>query len=150
MGTAKWIDECLPLLAAEGYQVTSETNADYNCIAYAAGETDPWWSHVSEADYFWPEHASRTPSIQSLIEAFAGLGYELCEDASNEPSFRKIALYADRQGNWTHASVQLPGGGWSSKLGPDEDISHRTPESLDPHFYGGVHCFMRLPSQRGA
>ena len=150
MGTAKWIDECLPLLAAEGYQVTSETNADYNCIAYATGETDRWWSHVSEADYFWPEHASRTPSTQSLIEAFAGLGYELCEDASNEPSFRKIALYADRQGNWTHASVQLPGGGWSSKLGPDEDISHRTPESLDPHFYGGVHCFMRLPSQRGA
>ena len=140
-----WIDEHLPLLAAEGYQVTSEPNGDYNCIAYAAGETDRWWSHLAKVDYYWPEHATRTPSIQSLIEAFAGLGYEPCEDASDEPGFSKIALYANPQGDWTHAAVQLPGGGWSSKLGLYEDISHRTPESLDPGFYGGVHCFMRRP-----
>ena len=135
----------MPLLAAEGYQVTSEATDEYNCIAYAVGETDRWWSHVPDADYYWPEHASRTPSIQSLVEAFAGLGYELCEDASDEPGFNKIALYADRQGRWTHAAVQLPGGRWSSKLGPDEDISHQTPESLDSDFYGGVHCLMRRP-----
>ena len=140
-----WIDEQMPLLAAEGYQVTSEPTDEYNCIAYAVGETDRWWSHVADADYYWPEHASPTASIRSLIEAFAGLGYELCEDASDEPDFSKIALYADRQGRWTHAAVQLPDGRWSSKLGPDEDISHRMPESLDPDFYGGVHCLMRRP-----
>ena len=43
------------------------------------------------------------------------------------------------------AAVQLPDGEWSSKLGLYEDISHRTPESLDPDFYGEVHCFMRRP-----
>ena len=145
MGRPSWIDDHLPQLAAEGYQVTSEPDGDYNCIAYAVGETDRWWSHVERADYYWPEHASRTPSIQSLIEVFAGFGYEPCEDAFYEPGFSKIALYADRQGNWTHAAVQLPDGGWSSKLGPDEDISHQTPESLDPGFYGGVHCLMRRP-----
>ena len=46
----------------------------------------------------------------------------------------------------SHAAVQLTGGGWSSKLGPDEDISHRTPESLDHEFYGEVRCFMRRPA----
>ena len=145
MGTLSWIDAHLPQLAAEGYQITSEPDDEYNCIAYAAGETGRWWSHVQGADYYWPEHASRTPSVQSLMEVFAGLGYELCADASYEPGISKIALYADRQGNWTHAAVQLTGGEWSSKLGPDEDISHRTPESLDPGFYGSVHCLMRRP-----
>ncbi len=140
-----WIDEQLPNLAAEGYQVTSEPNDDYNCIGYAAGETDRWWSHKTGADYYWPDHASRTRFIQSLIEAFAGLGYELCEDAGNESGFSKIALYADQEGDWTHAAVQLPGGGWSSKLGREEDISHPTPESLNSKSYGAVHCFMRRP-----
>ena len=137
-----WIEEDLPHLAAEGYQVTSEPNDEYNCIAYAAGETDRWWTHIEGPDYYWPDNATRTSSIHSLIEAFTELGYELCEENDNEPGFRKIALYADRQGDWKHAAVQLPSGGWSSKLGPDEDISHRTTESLDPDFYGEVHCFM--------
>ena len=140
-----WIDEDLPHLATEGYELTSDPTDDYNCIAYAAGETDRWWSHVEGGDYYWPEHASRTPSIVSLIEVFTGLGYEPCRDAEDDPSFRKVALYADQQGDWTHAAVQLPGGEWSSKLGLYEDISHRTPESLDPDFYGEVHCFMRRP-----
>ena len=140
-----WIDEEMPLLAAEGYQITSEATNEYNCIAYVVGETDRWWSHSAGADYYWPDHASRTPSIQSLIEAFAGLGFELCEDASDEPGFSKIALYADEKGHWTHAAVQLADGRWSSKLGPDEDISHLSPHSLDPDFYGGVYSFMRRP-----
>ena len=140
-----WIEENLPHLASEGYEVTSNPTDEYNCIAYAAGETDRWWSHVTDADYYWPEHASSTSSIASLIEVFTGLGYERCDDAVDEPGFSKVALYADRQGDWTHAAVQLPDGGWSSKLGSYEDISHRTPESLDPGCYGEVHCFMRRP-----
>ena len=83
-----WIDEHLPHLAAEGYELTSDPTDEYNCIAYAAGETDRWWSHDCY-DYYWPEHASRTPSIASRIEVFAGLGYELCGDAGDEPGFRK-------------------------------------------------------------
>lgn len=143
-----WIDEQLPYLASEGYEVTGDPTDEYNCIAYAAGETDRWWSHVADVDYYWPEHASRTASIVSLVEVFAGLGYEVCDDAGAEPGFRKIALYVDRSGNWTHAAVLLPGGVWSSKLGPDEDISHRAPESLDRAAYGDVHCFMRRPLGR--
>ena len=140
-----WIDEDMPLLAAEGYQITSEATNEYNCIAYVLGETDRWWSHSAGADYYWPEHASRTPLIHSLIEAFAGLGFELCEDAGDEPGFSKIALYSDEKGHWTHAAVQLPDGQWSSKLGALEDISHRTPQSLESDLYGDVQCFMRRP-----
>lgn len=136
-----WIDDSFPRLASEGYQITSEPNAEYNCIAYAVGETDRWWTYLD--GYYWPESASRGALVQSLIQAFSELDYELCPNAHEEPSYEKIALYADSAGEWTHAAIQLPGGAWSSKLGEYEDISHQTPESLAGALYGGVHCIMR-------
>ena len=137
-----WIEEQFSRLEHEGYAVTSESDYEYNCVAYAAGETDRWWSHLEESGYYWPDHASRTPLIQSLVEVFTGLGYEPCTDADDESGFQKVALYS-KQGNWTHVAVQLPDGNWSSKLGLEEDIHHRTPESLTGESYGEVHCIMR-------
>lgn len=137
-----WIDRQLPRLASEGYSVTSEPDDCYNCIAYAAGENHRWWTYITGEGYYWPEHASRTPAIASLVEVFAGLGYEICPDVGAEDGYEKVALYriGDR---WSHAARQLPNGMWSSKLGPDEDISHATPESLAGASYGTVHCIMR-------
>ena len=48
-----WIDEELPHLASEGYEITSTPTDEYNCIADAAGETDRWWSHVEDVGYYW-------------------------------------------------------------------------------------------------
>ena len=47
----------------------------------------------------------------------------------------KIALYA-REGVPTHAARQLPGGGWSSKLGPNVDIEYATLEAIGGGVYG--------------
>ena len=139
-----WIDKLFPQLESEGYEVTSEPDYEYNCVAYAAGETDRWWSHLEENGYYWPDYASRTGFIQSLVEVFTGLGYEPCSDANAESGFRKVALYS-KQGDWTHVAVQLPDGHWHSKLGLGEDIRHRMPESLTGESYGEVHCIMRRP-----
>ena len=144
-----WIDRQFPALAAEGYEVTSEPDGEYNCIAYAAGETDRWWSHLEDPGYYWPAYARRTAAIQSLVEVFTGLGYELCADAGYETGWQKVALYA-KDGEWKHAATQLPNGDWSSKLGLDEDIRHRTPESLAGDDYGQVHCLMRRKEPDGA
>lgn len=138
-----WIDDSFPRLASEGYQITTEPNGEYNCIAYAAGETDRWWTHLDEPGYYWPESANRSALVQGIIQVFSELGYELCLNAAEEPGYEKVALYANIDGEWTHAAIQLPGGAWSSKLGPDEDISHQTPESLTGDLYGDVHCIMR-------
>lgn len=139
-----WIDQQFPGLAAAGYQITSAPDAAYNCIAYAAGETDRWWTYLVGPGYYWPDYARRTPQIASLVAVFAGLGYAVCGDAAPEAGYQKIALYA-KQGNWTHAAIQLPDGAWSSKLGPDEDIRHATPEALISDAYGAIHCLMRRP-----
>ena len=134
-----WIDDQFPLLAAEGYEITSEPTRRYNCIGYAAGDTSSWWTYF--AGYRWP-NATRTPFIQSLIELFEGLQFERCEDAGLEVGFQKVALYA-KGVFWKHAAVQLPSGEWSSKLGRKEDIKHRTPDSLNSVSYGSVYCIMR-------
>ena len=62
----------------------------HNCIAYAAWDTNQWWAHTP--DRYWPPHATRSNSIASLRQAFAGLGYEECEDGSVEPGYHKIAF----------------------------------------------------------
>ena len=134
------LERDFPLLAQEHYTVTSDPDVGYNCIAYAAGDKTSWWTH--EEGYSWP-NASRTPAINSLVEVFEGLGFERCADVSYEEGFTKVALY-EMNGDWTHASVQLDNGTWSSKLGPTEDINHQSPESVTGHEYGQVHCIMRL------
>lgn len=130
-----------PGLADASYTVTSPRDPVYNCVAYAAGVTDDWWSH--SGIYTWPD-APRSPNIGSLITVFRRQGYELCEDANAEAEagYEKVALYA-ADGRWTHASRQLPGGQWSSKRGVLEDISHQSPQSLAGGDYGEVHCIMR-------
>ena len=55
----------------------------------------------------------------------------------------KVALYADEWGGWTHAARQLADGWWTSKLGPAEDILHRTPSALVGVVYGEVREFMK-------
>ncbi len=141
-----WIDKQFPSLGSADYEVTSTPDDDYNCIAYAAGDRSNWWSHAGE--YHWP-NARRSPSIDSLIEVFIGLGFEICDNGEKATGFDKVALYA-KDGNWTHVAVQLPGGDWSSKLGPDEDIRHAALQALAGESYGTVHCCMRRPSRTGS
>ena len=37
------IEAAFPALVGTGYFVTSPATPEYNCIAWAAGETDRWW-----------------------------------------------------------------------------------------------------------
>ena len=133
------IQRLCPGLIDESFTITSPPDPAYNCVAYAAGVTDDWWSPAGI--YPWP-NAPRTPEIAGLISVFRGQGYELCADADNEDGYEKVALYT-ANGLWTHAARQLPSGQWSSKIGIHEDIIHQSPQSLAGETYGEVHCLMR-------
>ena len=138
---ATWIDRQFP--AAVGrHRQTSEPDVEYNCIAFAAGVIDEWWSHAP--GYKWP--VTRSPLARSLVAVFKTLGFRPCDDDAAEPEYDRVALYA-KAGMWTHAARQLPSGRWASKLGIDEDIEHDTPECLCGPDYGEVHCIMRRPRQ---
>ncbi len=131
-----------PALKRVGYQETSPPDNVYNCIAWANRKSDEWWSY--KPGYKWP-NANRSWLVESLVDVFVSLGFEKCVDATVEEGVDKVAIYA-RNGLWMHAARQLSTGQWTSKLGPDEDITHPTPESLCGPDYGDVFCVMRRPT----
>lgn len=122
--------------------VTSPRTIRYNCIAWAARNTDRWW----QPGVFWPiEAAGGDVAIGNLIELFKSLGYDECDDGGLEVGFEKIAIYGAGL-MYTHAARQLPDGMWTSKIGQLEDITHSTTEAIEGSDYGYVVQFMKRSS----
>jgi hypothetical protein len=131
-----------PRLTPTNFQVTSPATTDYNCIAWAAGDTGHWW----EPGRYWPIPVGRDDiGIAALEAAFRQVGFEPCESEVMEPGFEKVALYAESGLLYTHAARQLATGRWTSKLGGAEDIEHDTPNDVAGGVYGEVVQFMRRP-----
>ena len=129
-----------PRLAREGYEIVGEPTRQYNCIAYAAGDTNEWW--WPRGGRYWPDYAPRTQRVESLVEVFGGLGYEPCENNGLESGFEKIALY-EEEGRFEHAALQTRTGRWRSKMGQGPLIEHLSPESLAGGSYGNPTILMR-------
>ncbi|HEX8662552.1 MAG TPA: hypothetical protein VF744_00810 [Beijerinckiaceae bacterium] len=138
------ITSLFPDLVGTGASETSSRSRLYNCIAWAAGENDRWWEPnlPSDLGYFWPAQSGGY-AVESLIEAYAAIGYIVCADGILESGYEKIAIYRSATNDWTHAARQLPSGKWTSKLGVLEDIEHDHPDHLVGNEYGAVHCYMR-------
>src|SRR5581483_6806305 len=133
-----------PNLASAGYAVTSEQAASYNCLAWALGDTQHWWEPINYPfGYYWPRRAPRDNTVQAWTVVFQLYGFELCDTADLEPDYEKVAIYALPDGTPGHAALQLADGTWTSKLGRDEDISHRTLSALEGDEYGTVVRFLR-------
>lgn len=131
--------EDFPRLTVANHRLVSPPTEDYNCVAWAAHDTEHWWQPGS----FWPiTPANDDFSVAVLEQAFNTLGYEPCADASLDPTVEKVALYG--LGDlYTHAARQLPDGRWTSKLGKGEDIEHDTPNDVGGGIYGEVVRFMK-------
>jgi hypothetical protein len=82
-------------------------------------------------------HDPRELTSEAFRHAFATLGYSHCQGEEPEPGYEKVALFADADGNPTHAARQLSTGQWTSKLGKAEDIEHRL-HDLEGEVYGRV------------
>jgi hypothetical protein len=118
------IEALFPNLRGTVYRITSPPSDAYNCIAWAAGDTERWWWPGDPARTYWPLGVPRLETLSAFQDAFAALGYVVCQQADLEPGFEKIALFADADGTPTHAARQLSDGAWTSKLGMSEDIQH--------------------------
>jgi len=118
---------------------TSPATSLYNCIAWAAGDAGRWW----EPGRYWPVTSDRLDhGLNTLIDAFKALGFELCEDGEVENDFEKVALFASFS-EFTHAARQLPTGKWTSKLGKSLDIEHDSPRDVAGGLYGEVAAYMK-------
>lgn len=125
---------------------TSDPEDDYNCIAWAAGDTEVRWWPVDRptTGVYWPLNQPED-TVDGFVAAFGTLGYERCDDGLLELGFEKVALYVDAKGEPTHMARQLSSGHWTSKLGFLEDIRHPTLDELCGDCYGTVECFLKRP-----
>ena len=127
----------------EKFEITSPKDSRYNCIAWAADRNDIWWwPYIPQLDgSHWPI-PEKDFTFDNLIRVFQGIGYRVCESDAFEPKFKKVALYVDEAGDFTHASRQLRSGLWTSKLGREFDISHENPYLIEGDIYGKVGVIM--------
>lgn len=140
---SRHLEEAFPRLRGSSYEVTSPRDTEYNCIAWAVGESDRWWWPDGRA--FWPDDLPRERSLDAFVQAFGRLGFSGCESPEFEPGFEKIALFADAHGCPTHAAKLQPSGRWTSKLGKEEDIEHEL-EDLEGSHYGSVATILKRPA----
>jgi hypothetical protein len=137
------LEDVFPGLRGLPYQIKSPRDHRYNCIAFAAGDTHSWWWPDAAEEDFWLAGVARLETVEAFRDAFATLGYVVCNDDQHEPGYEKIALFA-LAGVPKHAARQLPGGRWTSKLGTREDIEHAL-HDLTGMLYGSVVLVMRRP-----
>lgn len=135
------LERSFPGLKGTGYEIASPRTPEYNCIAWAAGETSRFWWPQEQA--YWPPDVPRETTIDAFIEAFGTLGFSPCDRPDKERGIEKVALYA-KGDEPKHAARQLESGMWSSKLGRDVDINH-TLEGLAGHQYGDVVKILKRP-----
>ena len=124
-----------PHLHAGNHRDTGPADRSYNCIAWATGVDSAWWE---------PRNLSHDYKTTALVALYESLGFIVCADGSLEDGFEKIAIYSDGD-EYMHAARQLEGGKWTSKMGPNEDIEHHSPEDIANPCYGNVSIFMKRP-----
>ena len=137
-----FLERDFPNLQNTDYEITSPKSVEYNCIAWAAGDTQAfWWPDQMNTGY-WPPDVPRNESLDAFIKAFETLSYGVCDSPEYEHDFERIAIYVNSDGKPTHAAKQLCSGKWSSKIGRTEDIEHDI-ESVSGSLYGTVAVYMK-------
>jgi hypothetical protein len=137
------LEGIFPGLQQSDYDITSNEDGNYNCIAWAANDaTRLWWPGV----YYWPKASPFSESISLFAETFCdNLGFEVCENGDLEEGYQKLAIYADA-GKVKHMARQLPDGKWTSKLGQSFDIIHIL-SGIEGTDYGKVVLFLRKKAE---
>lgn len=143
MNTNDELELLFPNLKQGDYKVTSPFDPTYNCIAWAAQDTDSWWEPDPMGTYYWPPGVPREYSFEAYRAAYESIGYNETSDEKLESSYQKIAIFSKAEIP-THASRQLRSGSWTSKLGRNVDIEH-TLQGICGDSYGNVTIILKKP-----
>jgi hypothetical protein len=138
------LESLYPELKQQDYEVTSPKDKVYNCVAWAVErDTKRWWEPSGEPFDHWPDEVAYDHAFENYVKVFERRGYSKCDDSSLEAGYEKVAIYKHQDGWFTHVAHQLENGKWTSKLGPDEDIEHLTPNSLESADNGRVEVILK-------
>lgn len=135
-----------PKLSTGKWCVKSNSDENYNCIAFAASATNRLWWPSGDPNVYWPPDIPREETIEGFVRAFKTLGYAPCADGRFELGYQKVAIYVDEDKTPQHMARQRFWGSWVSKLGQLEDILHVNLNQLEGHGpfdYGEATHFMK-------
>lgn len=143
----KFIVSLLPNLNGDlNWRISSPTDNTYNCIAWACiQDSIIYWPHDKPKDgVTWPYGLPLNAEVETFIELFKRLTYEICDNYDFEEGFQKVVIYYNEKTQLcTHAARMQLDGKWTSKLGPSFDISHSTPHSVEGDVYGIMKVIMK-------
>lgn len=137
----------LPNLVPGEFEITSCPTAAYNCLGWALGDSQHWWWPTF--DGVWLDNTTPDDTVEAFIRLFEGRGYRRSRNDDFIEGLEKVAIYAI-DGVPAHVARQLPTGAWTSKLGAEEDISHKSLGALEGDCYGAVVVVMERPRLNGA
>lgn len=137
-----WLVTNYPNLLKEAHEKTSDDTPQYNCIAWAASENFRWWWPQFHPYAYWPSAIPNEVTSDTFTAVFNGLGYEPCDDGRLEDGYEKVVIY-ELNGKPTHMARQEASGTWTSKLGPQIDIRHATPQGIENGEYGTAVKYMK-------
>jgi hypothetical protein len=139
------LKEEFPNLKSEEYKIESPVDYRYNCIAWAAGNSDIWWwpdkESIDIGSCYWPADVPIEETIDSFIKAYSTIGYFPCKNGDFESDYDKIVIYTN-EGKPTHAARQIDKDWWTSKLGQGHDILH-TLQVMENGYYGNATQFLK-------
>lgn len=142
------LEEDCPGLFLGGYEILSAADPKYNCVAFAVGDLTRYWYDCDVSGYYWPPGVGSADSLEGWMKLFAVHGYVETEDATLEPAFEKVALYAI-DGVPEHVARQKASGMWASKMGKGHDIEHPNLECLEGAIIGAVVKIMKRECKDG-
>lgn len=134
------------------FSITSPLTDVYNCIAFAMGTQEMWIACANPNGTFawWPPTVERTMNPQSLINAFAYMGFQQCDNPLPEEGYDKVVLYKTfaediQEYEWTHAAKVFSDNELHSKVGSYKDIHHRDGDIFEGTDYGQEYAYMKRP-----
>jgi len=92
------LERDFPRLLTSTYKITSPHDPKYNCVAYAVGDTTHFWYDVQVKGYYWPPGVPSADTVEGWVKLFTLHGYTETDDASLEPEYEKVAIYASIDG----------------------------------------------------
>lgn len=132
------------LKIGDNFSYTSLKRRGFNCVAYALEFENKDWDMLVFAKIYNLDKTQLDHSANGYAKIFSEkFGFEKCDNPNLEEGFKKIALYENNEGDFTHIARQMESGKWTSKMGNYEDIEHYDLIGISGNFYGKPSMYMR-------
>ncbi len=129
-----------PNLERAGFEVTSPSDENYNCVAWALGQTDVWYQPGGLKGTVWPIGLPADFSLASYVTFFSSFGFEVTNNTEYDQRTERLALYGI-EGDFCHVARQTESG-WTSKCGELQDITHASLQALEDAVYGRAEAIL--------